>query len=214
MKNILTPRSLKKIGASIAVASGLALGSAGIASAVSSTTSASQPSANSPGGSGATNGEPGTGDAQRALRPPACPNGDACLGGKIQSITSSNGGYTIIVTDREGFWRTIQTGSSTTFSQVTRPVSTPSSGSSGTSASSPATPPTPPTPAALDPSTLKAGDFVSAQGSVDANHTTLNASSVTEHPAPPNGQQGPGQQGFGGPPNGQAPSGSSSTPAF
>jgi hypothetical protein len=69
------------------------------------------------------------------------------LGGQVVSTTSS----TIVVSDRDGFYRTINVSSSTTFTK-------------GSASSSLAD--------------VSVGSFVQAEGSVDADHTTLDATSV------------------------------------
>jgi hypothetical protein len=73
------------------------------------------------------------------------------LGGVVQSVSGSSGSLSIVVADPQGFWETIQTSASTTFTDA------------GTTVSDP---------------TITAGEVVQAYGSVDPNHTTLDATSV------------------------------------
>ena len=196
-RNTRTPQRFKKMGAAAAVATGLSIGTAGIAWAASGSSNSgasTQQSAPSSGGSPANpNAGPGGMDGRHGPHPPRCPSGNSCLGGTVESISSNGGTYTIVVADRGGFWRTIQTSSSTTFDSLTPPTS-PTSGTASGSSSAVGSASGPPamTKTALDPSTIKAGDFITASGAVDANHTTLDAVSVNQVPAPPAGAQGPG----------------------
>ncbi len=81
------------------------------------------------------------------------------LGGVVQSVSTSGSASTIVVADAQGFWRTIITSASTTYTD------------NGSSVSSP---------------TITKGEFVNAAGSIDANHTTLDATSVAiGKPTPP-----------------------------
>ena len=81
------------------------------------------------------------------------------LGGVVQSVSTSGSSSTIVVADAQGFWRTIITSASTTYTD------------NGSSVSSP---------------TITKGEFVNAAGSIDANHTTLDATSVAiGKPTPP-----------------------------
>ena len=69
------------------------------------------------------------------------------LGGQVTAVTST----TITVTDREGFWRTINVSGSTTYTK------------SGVSATA---------------SDVVVGSIIRASGAIDADHTSLDASSV------------------------------------
>jgi hypothetical protein len=115
------------------------------------------------------------------------------LAGTIESVTGSSGDQTIVVADGEGFWRTIQTSAATTYMD------------NGSTVTSP---------------TLSVGEFIAAFGTIDANHTTLDASKVSigkpSNPGP--GMGGPGGPGGfgggpGGPPPGSASGSSTSTTA-
>ncbi|MGC8482007.1 MAG: DUF5666 domain-containing protein, partial [Acidimicrobiales bacterium] len=70
------------------------------------------------------------------------------IGGTIQSIT----GTQIVVADQQGFWRTIDLSSSTTYEKAGTTVSL---------------------------SALKVGDMITATGTIASDHTALNADSVT-----------------------------------
>jgi hypothetical protein len=97
----------------------------------------------------------------------------AHLGGQVVSV----GGDTIVVTDHEGFQRTIVVSGSTTYTKA---------GASATLGD------------------VATGSFVFAEGTVDANHTTLDATNVgvgTPPAAAPGGfagSMGPGPMGMGG----------------
>ena len=75
----------------------------------------------------------------------------AGLGGTVQSVTGSSGSETIVVADGDGFWRTIQTSAATTYTDAGAAVTDP---------------------------TITAGEMIQATGSIDSNHTTLDATSV------------------------------------
>ena len=168
MKTKRTNNIIAKAGASLVIATALGAGSFAVASAATSSPSGSgtpsQPGVNSVGGA-PSQGGPG-GPMGNHGRPP-CPKSSACSGGKVISITPNAGAYSIVVQDPMGFWHTIVTNSQTTFSQR----------SNGTSS-------------AVSGTTIVAGDYVRAQGSVDVNHTTLDASSVSLLPGPPVQGQG------------------------
>lgn len=81
------------------------------------------------------------------------------IGGVVQSVSTSGSSTTIVVADAQGFWRTIVTSASTTYRQ------------NGSTVTSP---------------TITAGEHISASGSIDANHTTLDATNVIiGRPTPP-----------------------------
>jgi hypothetical protein len=85
-------------------------------------------------------------------------------------------GNTITISDLEGFSRTIVVDSSTTYTK---------SGATATLAD------------------ISVGTLISAEGTVDANLTSLDATSVSMgQPTSPTGGQGPGGPGFGGPGSG------------
>jgi hypothetical protein len=85
----------------------------------------------------------------------------AHVGGKVVSVT----GTSIVVSDRDGFYRTINTTGSTTFTK------------SGASSSL---------------SAVTVGEMIGAEGTVDANHTTLDASTVTIGAPTSGAPEGPG----------------------
>ena len=101
------------------------------------------------------------------------------VGGKVVSVDTSGSTSTIVVADEQGFYRTIVTNASTTYQK---------DGATGSVAD------------------VTVGAQVRGLGSVDANHTTLDASSVavgqpkapTTSAGMPHGD-GPGGPGFGGP---------------
>ena len=73
------------------------------------------------------------------------------LAGKVVSVSGAVGAQTIVVSDQEGFWRTIKTSSSTTYTDNGKTVSVPS---------------------------IATGAELMALGTVAADHTTLDASQV------------------------------------
>lgn len=89
------------------------------------------------------------------------------ISGAVQSVSTSGTTTAIVVADAQGFWRTIVTSSATTYSD------------DGTTVTSP---------------TITSGEFISAEGTIDANHTTLDASHVSigkpTPPAAPSGSAG------------------------
>ncbi len=101
------------------------------------------------------------------------------VGGKVISVDTSGSSTTIVVADEQGFYRTIVASSATTYQN---------NGATGSLAD------------------VTVGTLVRGLGAVDANHTTLDASSIaigqpkapTSSTAMPGGD-GPGGPGFGGP---------------
>ena len=98
---------------------------------------------------------------------------------ELRGTVSAVAGSTITITDRDGFWRTISTNGSTTYSKA------------GATASA---------------SDVTVGQIIGAEGAIDANHTTLDASSITiglpvhgfgapGAPGAPGGHGGPGDGG-------------------
>ncbi|MEI6701559.1 MAG: DUF5666 domain-containing protein [Actinomycetota bacterium] len=123
--------------------------------------------------------------ATRPATPPTSLNASAIdvrspgIGGKVVSVDTSGSTSTIVVADKQGFYRTMLTNAATTYEN---------NGATGSLAD------------------VTVGKLVRGLGAVDANHTTLDASSiVVGQPKAPTmsggmpGGEGPGGPGFGGP---------------
>jgi hypothetical protein len=91
------------------------------------------------------------------------------VAGLVQSVSTSGGSTTIVVADAQGFWHTIVTSGSTTYTQ------------DGSSVTSP---------------TITDGEFVAADGTIASDHTTLDAATVRiGAPTPAAGAPGSGAAG-------------------
>lgn len=142
-------RALRWFG-TVAAATGLFVGSLGIAGAASSH-KASLHDAPAPGASihrGPHDNAPDARHFEHEVGPH--------LGGQVVAVSSS----TVTVADHDGFWRTINLGDTTTYRKL------------GVSATKDA---------------VTVGTFVAARGTVNADHTSLDATSLDVAPTPPHG---------------------------
>lgn len=145
--------SLRWIGTG-AVAAGLFVGSLGIASAATSHRHAEPPHRDLP--HSLHHGDrPNTPADHRAdeLSEPH-------LGGRVVAI----GEHTVTVADHDGFWRTIRSDDTTTYTDRG---------------------------AATTRSAVTIGSFVAARGTVNSDHVSLDAQSIDLMPEPPHGHDGP-----------------------
>ena len=146
-RNSYRNRTLRWVGTA-AAATGLFVGSLGIAGAATShkSTAHSPTTTNAPAHRDAHGDDVNFSRPDRGVGPH--------LGGQVVAV----GATTVTVADRDGFWRTIKVSETTLYTNV------------GVAATKDA---------------VTVGSFVAARGTVDADHTSLDAVTLDVEPTPP-----------------------------